>query len=142
MSYVYFIVCKPLDAIKIGFTKLHPLARLSSLQTGCPSPLKLHSWAPATIVEERYLHESFLPLHIQGEWFRFEGKLFDFANYMSDDMPNSATRETFENALHDVLMQGIWYPYGDMSEDQYLATGDWKPFRSLLWDTFGPWEDA
>jgi len=142
MSYVYFIACEPLGALKIGFTKLSPSARLASLQTGCPARLKLISWVPASIDEERRLHEAFKPLHIQGEWFRFEAKLFDFAGYLSSDMPDMASRETFENALHDVLMQGTWYPDSDITQDQYLETGNWEPFHNLLWETHGPWEDA
>lgn len=138
-GFVYFIACPPLEAVKIGFTASHPRARLAALQTGCPSPLKLLTYVPGTTGDERKLHESFAPLHIQGEWFRFEGKLKDFTYYLTPT-PELPSRESFGAALHDVLMQGLWHPDDPVPEEQYLATGDWRPFYQLLWDHFGPWD--
>lgn len=133
---VYFIACLPLGAMKIGFTRSGVVNRLSALQTGCPAPLKLYACFPGTMDDERRLHEAFAPLHIQGEWFRFEGKLHHFACYLGE----TRDRGCFEQALHDVLMQGIWNPSDPLDEDQYLATGNWKPFEDTLWHLFGPWE--
>jgi hypothetical protein len=140
-GFVYFIACEPLEAVKIGFTKSSPLSRKASLQTGCPSPLKLLTYVPGTIEDERRLHEAFAALHIHGEWFRHEWKLQDFIFYIDPDGGQQGTREVFENALHDVLMQGHWYPFSPISQDDYNKTGDWEPFRALLWEAFGPWEE-
>jgi hypothetical protein len=141
MSYVYFIACEPMEAVKIGFTKTYPVLRLAALQTGCPARLKLLAYVPASIDEERRLHEAFAPLHIQGEWFRLEGKLQDMIFYF-DGNGRQSSRETFENSLHDVLMQGLWHPDSPITQDAYSDTGDWKPFRDLLWTAFGPWEEC
>jgi hypothetical protein len=131
-----------MEAVKIGFTSSNPHVRLSGLQIGCPAPLKLLTYVPGSMDDERRLHKAFAPLHIQGEWFRFEGKLRDLTYYLSPIEPGPVGRESFEGALHDVLMQGLWHPNDPMSEDDYYATGDWEPFHELLWKIFGPWEDA
>jgi hypothetical protein len=140
-GYIYFIACEPMEAVKIGFTKHHPKRRLAELQTGSPSPLKLLSFFAGTMTEEQKLHQSFAALGIHREWFRFEGKLRDFVWYVAEFEGREAEREQFENALHDVLMQGLWHPGSDISEEDYLATGDWGPFRELLWANDGPWEE-
>lgn len=142
-GFVYFIACEPLEAVKIGYTSGKPRARMASLQTGCPSPLKLLASVPASLDDERRLHEAFTPLCIQGEWFRNECKLRDLIHWITQhgEIVDS-TRERFEAALHDVLMQnGGWYPYGPIAQDEYDQTGDWQPFRELLWEQFGPWEE-
>jgi hypothetical protein len=141
-GWVYFIACEPMGACKIGFTKAAPRARMASLQTGCPSPLKLLAAVPATIEEERSLHDAFRGLHIQGEWFRYELKLRDLVFWLGDEEGIMASRQAFENALHDVLMQdGGWHPEAPYSDEAYNQSGDWEPFRHLLWNAFGPWED-
>lgn len=141
MSWVYFIACEPMEAVKIGFTKTSPRGRLSALQTGNPSPLKLLTYFPGSLDDERNLHLAFRPLHIHLEWFRLEGKLFDMAAYL-DSPRGGASRQDFENALHDVLMQGSWYPDHHLTADEYYDTGDWEPFRPILWEAFGPWVEA
>jgi hypothetical protein len=142
-GYVYFIACEPMEAVKIGFTTKSPSSRLRALQTGSPSPLKMLGYVPGTQDEERKLHAAFSPLCIHLEWFRFEWKLRDFINYLTGSLPDhEITRESFLNALHDVLMQGVWNPYHyEISSDDYDLTGDWEPFRNELWDAFGPWEE-
>lgn len=137
-GYVYFIACEPMEALKIGYTKFHPRARISALQTGCPAPLKLYAHFPGSMDDERRLHQVFAPLHIQGEWFRKEGKLHDMAAYIgcTDD------RAIFLDALHDCVMQGGgWMPGHKLDCDTYFKTGDWEPFRKELWNAYGPWED-
>jgi hypothetical protein len=138
-GYVYFILCEPMEAVKIGFTKHDPKRRLKELQTGSAGPLKLACYFAGSIDDERRLHAAFGALSIHLEWFRFEAKLRDFVYYLEPDEGLEATRRAFENALHDVLMQGLWYPDSSISEDEYLATGDWEPFRALLWSNEGPW---
>lgn len=140
-GFVYFILCEPMEAVKIGFSKYNPSRRLRGLQTGCPSPLKLACYFPGTMDEEKRLHIAFWPLSIRLEWFRFEGKLRDFVWYIRSEEGAQVSRDVFENALHDVLMQGLWYPDGALSEEAYLETGNWEPFRKILWLNEGPWEE-
>lgn len=136
---IYFIACEPLEAVKIGFTAKDPEARVKACQTGCPAPLKLLGSFPGTMLEERRLHEAFTPLHIRGEWFRHEWKLWAFIEWMR----HRWTRQGFIDSLHDVLMQdGGWHPNCPITNQEYGETGSWEPFRDLLWRHFGPWEDA
>ena len=131
-----------MGAVKIGFTRSSPLVRLANFQTGCPSPLRLLAAVPASIEEEGKLHECFRGLHIQGEWFRCELKLADMIAWLGVEPGGYASREAFENALHDVLMQdGGWHPDCPYSDDEYNLSGYWEPFHTVLWDAFGPWED-
>lgn len=134
---IYFIGCLPLGAVKIGFTKGSPVARLRALQTGSAAPLKMYGYFPGTMDDEKRLHEAFKPLHIHGEWFRLEGKLNDFTFYIGETKDHGI----FINALHDVLMQGLWHPSDAMDHDTYYDSGDWEPFRKVLWKHFGPWEE-
>lgn len=134
---VYFIGSTGLKAVKIGYTSGPPGIRLAALQTGCPARLELLADVPRTLEDERRLHVAFSPLLIRGEWFKLLAKLKDFAFYTG---PN-ACRTVFHNALHDVLMQGQWHPEHTLSQDDYFASGDWEPFRSILWRHFGPWAE-
>lgn len=144
MGFVYFIACEPMEAVKIGYTSSNPFSRMSSLQTGCPSPLKLLAFVPGSLDDERRLHECFQPLHIQGEWFRNELKLRDLIFWMTHETESpSSTRQAFENGLHDVLMQdGGWYPYGHVTQETYSNSASWHPFHDLLEEAFGPSEEA
>jgi hypothetical protein len=57
-------------------------------------------------------------------------------------LSGSSDRKSFEGALHDVLMQGLWDPFNySMTDQEYADTGNWEPFRAVLWNAFGPWSD-
>ena len=79
-SNVYFALDEESNALKIG--KADDVDdRLSSLQTGNPNPLIiLHTikcrsdWHALDL--EKKLHERFDALHIRGEWFKYDLKLF------------------------------------------------------------------
>ncbi|MCX4429455.1 GIY-YIG nuclease family protein [Streptomyces mirabilis] len=68
-SHVYVIGMEGSAFVKIGFTTTDPRKRLSSLQTGQPSALRLlwHCDGGATL--ERDLHRRFHAHHVRGEWF-------------------------------------------------------------------------
>jgi hypothetical protein len=76
-GFVYFIAAETVGAVKIGFSRNHPRARLKHLQIGCPVPLKLLSFTEGTNDDELRLHASYSDLRIHGEWFRLEGRLID-----------------------------------------------------------------
>jgi hypothetical protein len=137
---IYFIECMPLSAMKIGFTRTGARNRLKALQTGCPAPLRLSGCVPGTQEEERKLHEVFRPLHMHGEWFRYDHLLLDWCSVLFAGDAPTISREQFEVGLHDIIMQvRFWHPIlGDY--DEYCASADWEPFSSVLWDRFGPWE--
>ncbi|WP_395393097.1 GIY-YIG nuclease family protein [Novosphingobium sp. BL-8A] len=64
-------------AVKIGFTKQDPRARLKQLQTGNPARLKLLGWYPGTLKDERELHKRLAAYNIGGEWFRLDDAASD-----------------------------------------------------------------
>jgi hypothetical protein len=136
MSYVYFIACYPLHAVKIGFTRGSPRDRMSALQTGSAAPLKLVACFPGSVTDERALHEAFRALHIHREWFRYEGKLKDFACALG----MTSERGGFEDCVHMVLKNGIWHHSDGGTEEGYHATGSWKPFARLIASTVDPWD--
>lgn len=76
-GFVYLIGPKDwaLNRVKIGFSTGKPIARLKSMQTGCPFPLQVYGFFRGDMAVERLLHATFASLREQGEWFRLEGKL-------------------------------------------------------------------
>lgn len=131
---IYFVVCDPMDAVKIGFTSGDPYQRLSGLRGACPAPLRLVAYFPGSLDEERRLHEAFAFLNIHREWFRLSGKLQQMIDYLCCDYPDPHTsRERFEDAVHDVLFVG--FPHPDEKPESaaiYASTGRWEPFAHLL----------
>lgn len=110
IGFVYFITMEPDEFVKIGFTKSHPRSRLDTLQTGCPQPLRLMAYFPATMEDERRLHMTFDELRFRGEWFVVQDKLDDLIAYMGDFFDPQCTREFFEGAIHDCVINdaGPW----------------------------------
>ena len=127
IGFVYFITSEPDEYVKVGWSLNHPADRLRVLQTGCPQPLRLMAFAPASREEERRLHLTFADLQYRSEWFFMERKLLDLVSYLSDGWPRptktGASRQEFENALWDAVITGCTYP--DMPDElSYLASGD------------------
>ena len=69
-QYVYFIQADENGPIKIGFTSDDPQKRLSQLQTGNASALKLIGAIKATSAREKQFHSAFAEWRLQGEWFK------------------------------------------------------------------------
>jgi hypothetical protein len=75
MEYVYFIVEEPFNGnVKIGRTN-DLNKRVKSLQTGCPTKLRIHLSFPAIDSNklETQLHAHFRDRRFNGEWFKFDG---------------------------------------------------------------------
>lgn len=134
MSFVYFITSEPDEYVKIGWALHGPHQRLAQLQTGCPDPLRLMAYVPATRQEERLLHQTFAELHHRGEWFYNDHKLLDLIRYLSDGWPREtktmASRQTFEDALWDVVITGYDYPTLP-DPDAYRASGNGAYWRHI-----------
>lgn len=89
-GFVYFIA--PSDCaqswVKIGFTTGSVYARCQSLQTGCPFPLNVLTFACGTLDDELALHRRFSAYRGVGEWFALEGSLQGYIhNLMTLDTP-------------------------------------------------------
>lgn len=71
-GYVYFILDREMDRVKIGYTRKDPNKRLKQLQTGSSSELELLYYVEANgFNTERYLQRLFNGLKIHGEWFEY-----------------------------------------------------------------------
>lgn len=68
-QYVYFIQADENGPIKIGYTADDPKRRLSQLQTGNASTLKLLGAVRGTSAHERKFHADLAEWRLQGEWF-------------------------------------------------------------------------
>lgn len=146
-GFVYFIEREPGDYVKIGWTKYGPADRLSQLQTGCPDLLYVRAFFPGSLEDERRMHLTFADLRGRGEWFANILKLADFLQQLDkrksfSDEASCSSLDDVAQALHDQVMQGGgWYPDYPVSELVYDDSGVWEPWRSLLWEKFGPWEE-
>lgn len=91
VSFVYFILNRDSNAIKIGWAK-NVTTRLAELQTASPVKLELLQTiqlASSTEAQslEKQLHNHFAHLRMQGEWFQADPKLYEFIEN-PDNLPS------------------------------------------------------
>lgn len=80
-SKIYFIQCG--QCIKIGVSSDWK-SRISSLNTGSASPLKLLALVPRKRKQEQELHRQFAHLRIRHEWFRAADELLKYIEGIQD----------------------------------------------------------
>jgi hypothetical protein len=85
-SQVYFIREDDNGPIKIGYAK-NVLTRLSQLQPGNPSALRVVATVPGGEPEEKRLHQRFHHLKIRGEWYKANDELLDYIVKNTDGWP-------------------------------------------------------
>lgn len=66
---IYFIRQGNTNFVKIGFSRLDSISRLSQLQTGNPQKLELIAEWEGAIREEQALHKHYIEYRKYGEWF-------------------------------------------------------------------------
>jgi hypothetical protein len=81
-GFVYFIECAAASAIKIGFST-EVARRLSTLQSGSPTPLVLLLAVPGTAEDETRLHTMFAGERRSGEWFNADGPVRTFVDLLA-----------------------------------------------------------
>ena len=79
---LYFAVCG--DAIKIGVS-IDPEARLQTLQTGTPGPLRLIATLPKMGSRESECHQRLSHLALGGEWFRYTEEIDQLIKELSNE---------------------------------------------------------
>lgn len=135
-GYVYFIgPAIHLRRVKIGFTKVGIVNRLTALQTGSAWPLKIYGFVQGDIQLERVLHETFAPLRLQGEWFNLELKLLAFLTYLEEaTLENRPVSEReLNSALNDVVASE--YPvHHSIGDDEWINSADSYPLSCWLHD--------
>ena len=86
--YIYFMLAREADAVKIGVT--HDLdGRRKSIQTCCPFEVEIIAAVPfgarqAATKQERRLHHHFDALWMRTEWFRFSQPLRDLVTHLRE----------------------------------------------------------
>ena len=65
---VYFVTAREVGRVKIGYAQ-NPQARVVSVQTHSPVPLRLERTCDGGKAEEEALHERFAAHRVRGEWF-------------------------------------------------------------------------
>lgn len=73
---IYYIACREVNRVKIGFTTGEPEVRLRALQTGSPAMLTLLAVHSGSLHEEAALHARFQHVRSHGEWFDMNDELF------------------------------------------------------------------
>lgn len=71
---IYFIK-DPRGFVKIGITSGPVFARLSELQVGNPTALRIMGTAVGSRTQEQALHEKYKTLRVRGEWFKLRPTL-------------------------------------------------------------------
>lgn len=71
---IYLIGNIEYGLVKIGFS-INPIARLKSIQTGCPFEVFLLDQFKGTPKKEKLLHRKYSQYNTNGEWFKYEGNL-------------------------------------------------------------------
>ena len=154
-SNVYFALDEESNALKIG--KADDVDdRLSTLQTGNPNPLIIlytikcrSDWHALDL--EKKLHERFDALHIRGEWFKYDLKLFQQCFKETFNFEPKQKREPLINStlwgeeiIFDVKKHPRCYFYKhhvaqilDSYENCQKKT---IAFRTMEWDTDGKME--
>lgn len=83
MDIVYFISAEDMPYVKIGTTK-DLSGRLDGIQTSIPYDLSVLFTIDGGTNVERKTHAAFEEYRKRGEWFKVEGKLKDYIEYMMD----------------------------------------------------------
>jgi Meiotically up-regulated gene 113 len=126
-GFVYFIggQLSERDArVKIGYTDSKPSVRLKALQTGSPIKLRVLAYLRGDMRLEAKLHETFMPLHLHGEWFSLDQKLHDLVWYLSYQNPNmDNVNALFKWAVDDVILFSE-IPEDHANPEAYLASAN------------------
>lgn len=85
---IYFVRC--CEFVKIGVA-VDPIARLLTLQTGCPFDMQLIGVAPGKDKEETELHRLFMQDHYRGEWFVWTKQIEQYVEKECDKSVACAT---------------------------------------------------
>jgi hypothetical protein len=76
---IYFIQDIESKHIKIGYTK-NIKSRISNLQVGSSSKLKLLGYISGDLTLEKEIHYIFREFTVRGEWFRVDQTIIDYLN--------------------------------------------------------------
>lgn len=81
---IYFVQCQQTKLVKIGYAK-DPWMRLSNMQVGCPTYLKMVALVRKPKTYEAELHERFATHRHHGEWFNPDPELLALTKEYADE---------------------------------------------------------
>lgn len=131
---VYFIQAGDNGPIKIGWTAGDPRARMASLQTGNPEPLRLLAYAPGTIEDERAMHERCASIRMIGEWFKPEPQLVAFAagvQWARRDIPDDDDESPEDSGLPCGLSRSDLQEIANFVEARRCHSAAYRAVRRL-----------
>lgn len=111
LGYVYFVISRSENMVKIGWSIRHPDKRLSMLRVGSPVRLDRLGYMRGDESLEQKIHQRFWSFRTHGEWFSHEGELAKFIK---------------EHAKPWVV-RGKW-----AEQDRREAGDDWKGYDERL----------
>jgi len=97
--------------VKIGWTTTTTQARIASLQTSAPEPLRIYGEIHGKQLIERQLHAHFKEYRLQGEWFRKRGRLSAWIRGGCKLKTLFTPKQVRERGIGDVLVTA---PYSDL----------------------------
>ncbi len=83
-GFIYVVLAKGTNRLKIGWTADSTLGRLQDLQVACPFPLELLAVLPGSMLDERKFHARFRRFRVHGEWFEASTPVLDFILSLSE----------------------------------------------------------
>jgi len=138
---VYFIQCEVTGRIKIGRAK-NPRRRLSEVQTGSPTKLRLVGTIPGGRSEELELHAKFTGARLHGEWFIPTSDLLDHINKLGFFAPAYEWEAVRERVLERVCERVAWEVSDYESSREIDRGADFvRSIREQFYDLVECWED-
>jgi hypothetical protein len=128
-GYVYFMrAVSGAGLIKIGFSRA-PSMRLYGISLQTNEPMCLLGFAPATIQDERRVHNLFAYLHKGNEWFEPNERLFHFIAVTNRQGTLAGKSHCYLCAADPWLREGGYY---SLQHAKYCRAWD-SPTRNEPW---------
>lgn len=99
--YVYFLTCREVDVIKIGFASVDWRKRIIQNQTGSPVELQVLAVVPGTLQMEQSLHQIFREYRSRNEWFHANPELRALTDYAAS--LKESLQEDEQRRMNDAL---------------------------------------
>lgn len=131
---IYFIECQTTKHVKIGRSD-QVRKRFRTLQSACPTELKLVVYHYAPNFVEKWLHTEFSADRVQGEWFKPSKRLWElakdsnFIQNLTTETPTSTTGKPIEHRQES----GMRLPDIDLES---FGDEQFKEFADIM-ETFG-----
>ena len=83
-GWVYFVLAREVNRVKIGFTTYDPGYRLQTIQANSPVTLKIIAVLQGPREWESKLHKKFTAWRLHGEWFTFSEEINQYVEFLRE----------------------------------------------------------